>query len=280
MGRSSTQTATRGKRGPFGFILRYLRLAGIFATASVSAQLEYRTNFALGVLGALLEATGALFGLLILLGDGQSLGGWSYYEAAVLVGLFTFIQGMIGGLLRPNLNKMAEAVRTGTMDFTLLKPIDTQFLVSARNVNIFVLPNLLTGLGVMGWALAQLPGVTILSILGGIVLVGAALTIVYAVWFMLTTTAFWFVKVENITELFNGLFRAGQFPVTVFPSWARFLFTFVLPIAFITTVPAEVLLGRIRPASVVSALVVAVGLVVVSRWLWLRAIGSYTSASS
>lgn len=280
MDRTSGQTTPGHGWPPVSFIRRYTRLAAIFAGASISAQLEYRTNFVLGITGALLDAAGALFGLIVLLGDGESIGGWSYREAAVLVGLFTFIQGMIGGLLRPNLNKMAEAVRTGTMDFTLLKPIDTQFLVSARNINIFVLPNIITGLAVMTWALAGLPGVTTAAILAGIVLVGSALTIVYAVWFMLTTTAFWFVKVENITELFNGLFRAGQFPVTVFSGWARFLFTFVVPIAFITTVPVEVMLGRARPASIVSALVLAAGLVIASRWLWQRAIGSYTSASS
>lgn len=261
-------------------LLRYLRLIAIFAGASISVQLEYRMNFVISVLGSILTAGGALFGLLILSSDGQPIGGWSYREATIVVGLFTLVQGFIGTLLYPNLNKIAEAVRLGTMDFNLLKPIDAQFLVSTRNINVFHLIDVLLGLGLIGWAASGVEGVTLAGLLLALVLVGAALTIVYAIWFALTTTAFWFVKVENVTELFNGVFRAGQFPVTVFPGWLRLFFTAIVPIAFITTVPAEALIGRTRPTSALTAVAVALVLLVASRWFWKRAIGSYTSASS
>lgn len=261
-------------------IRRYAKLISIFTGASVSAQLEYRANFATSLLGAVLTASGAMFGLLILVGDGESIAGWSYHEAMVIVGIFTLIEGFIGAVLRPNLNKIAEAIRTGAMDFTLLKPIDAQFLVSARNINIFPLFNVGVGVLIIVWALARVPGVTLAGVLSGGLLVAAALVIVYAIWFLLTTTAFWFVKVENITELFNGLFRAGQFPVAVFPSWVRLLFTFIIPIAFVTTVPAEALVGRVRPESALGTGAVALLLVLASRWLWRWAVASYTSASS
>jgi ABC-2 type transport system permease protein len=260
--------------------LRYLKLAAIFAAASISAQLEYRVNFVVSLIGSVLTAGGALFGLMILAGDGEPVGGWSYREAMVVVGLFTLVQGYIGAFLYPNLNKIAEAIRTGTMDFTLMKPIDAQFLVSARNINVFRLIDVLVGLALIIWAVIDLPGVTVGGLALGALLVLSSLAIVYAVWFMLTTTAFWFVKVENITELFGSLFRAGQFPITVFPGWVRFLFTFIVPIAFITTVPAEVLIGRANPSAVAGAIAVALTLLGVSRLLWCWAVGSYTSASS
>ena len=259
---------------------RYLRLLGVFARASISAQLEYRANFLVSLVGALLSSGGALFGLLILAGDGQPVGGWTYREASIVVGLFTIIQGFIGTLLYPNLNKIGEAIRLGTMDFTLLKPIDTQFLVSTRNVNFFTSFAMLIGVGITIWAASGIPGLTLSQALVGALLFGAALAIVYAIWFILTTTAFWFVKVENITELFNGLFRAGQFPVTAFPGWVRLLLTFVVPVAFITTVPAEAILGRISLESALAAVGVALGLLLIARWFWGVAVRSYTSASS
>lgn len=261
-------------------LTRYGKLAAIFTGASVSAQLEYRANFVTSVLSALLTAGGAIFGLLILTGDGQSVGGWSFREATVVVGLFTLVQGFIGGVLSPNLNKIAEAVRTGMMDFTLLKPIDTQFLVSSRNVNIFPLLNIGIGIAVIAWAVQGIPGVSPLGMVLGALLIAAALLIVYSIWFLLTTTAFWFVKVENVTELFNGVFRAGQFPVVVFPGWIKFVFTFIVPIAFITTVPAEAITGRVSPGSVLGAVVAALVLFAVARWMWSHAVGAYTSASS
>lgn len=259
---------------------RYLRLVRVFAGASISAQLEYRTNFIVNLVGSLLTAGGALFGLFVLYGDGQPLGGWEYREAMVVVGLYTLIQGFIGAFLTPNLSGIGEGVRTGTLDFTLLKPMDAQFLVSARNVNIFRLTDFAVGLGLITWAVARLPSATVRGTAVGSLLVLASLVMVYAVWFMLTTTAFWFVKVANLTDLFSSLFRAGQMPVSAFPGWVRMIFTFIIPIAFITTVPAEAIIGRATPGSVLTALLVAGLLVAVSRWFWRFALRNYTSASS
>lgn len=261
-------------------IRRYLRLAAVFAGASISAHLEYRLNFVVNFVGALLIAGSSIFGLGVLYGDGQPVAGWSYREAIVVVGLFTLVQGFIGAFLRPNLSQIGEGIRTGTLDFTLLKPIDAQFFVSARNLNLFRLVDMLVGIGLIVWASAELHASTPAGIALSMVLISAALVIVYAVWFMLTTTAFWFVKVGNITELFSGLFRAGQFPVAVFPGWVRFVFTFIVPVAFITTVPAEAIVGRVRATSALMAVVVAIILLTAARWFWRFAIRSYTSASS
>jgi ABC-2 type transport system permease protein len=259
---------------------RYFRLGVLLAGASISAQLEYRVNFLVNLGSSLLGSGGALFGLGILFNNGQTIGGWTYREAIVVVGLFTLVEGFIATFLYPNLSRVSEAVRTGTMDFTLLKPIDSQFLVSAREINIFRLFDIVIGLGLMLWAVISLHRATPGGVALGCLLILAGLVIVYAIWFILTTTAFWFVNIENITELFHGLFGAGQFPVTVFPGWTRIVFTFVVPVAFITTVPAEALIGRADPANAVAAAAIALFLLLLARWFWSVAVRSYTSASS
>lgn len=252
----------------------------IFAAASVSAQLEYRVNFVISLLGSLLLAGASMLGLAVLYGDGQPLGGWSYRETVIVVGVFTFVQGYIGAFLYPNLNRIGEEVRQGTMDFTLLKPVDAQFLLSTRNVNVFRLTDVLLGAGLVIWAASDLPSFSPLGSVLGVALLGTACMIVYSVWFMLSTTAFWFVRVGNVTELFYGLFRAGQFPISALPGWVRFMFTFLVPVAFVTTVPAEAITGRIRPTTVLAAVLVALTLAWLSRRFWRFAIGAYTSASS
>ena len=259
---------------------RYLRLVRVFMLASISAQLEYRVNFLVNLMTSVATAGGAIFGLIVLYGNGQPLGGWSYREALIVVGLYTLVQGFIGSLLTPNLNAIAESIRTGTMDFNLLKPIDAQFLVSARNINIFRLTDVFVGIGLIVWSSASIARTTVLGVIATLLLVTAALAIVYAIWFMLTTTAFWFVKVSNLTDMFNGLFRAGQIPITAYGGWVRALFTFIIPIAFITTVPAEALIGRASFAGAAGAVVSASVLLVAARLFWLHAIRSYTSASS
>jgi ABC-2 type transport system permease protein len=261
-------------------VTRYWRLASIFTSASIAVQLEYRANFVINVITSVLAAAGGLFGLLLVYGDGQAVGGWSTLEATVVLGVFTFGRGFISAVLAPNLNRIAEGVRTGTMDFVLLKPVDAQFYVSTRNLNILKVPDLLVGLGLAGWALLRLPAVSLGGVLAGALLLLASLAIVYSIWFALATTAFWFVRVENVTELFNGFYRAGQFPVSVYPPVVRLVFSTIVPIAFVTTVPASAVLGRLEPLTGAAALGLAAALTLGSRWFWRRAVRSYTSASS
>jgi ABC-2 type transport system permease protein len=104
--------------------------------------------------------------------------------------------------------------------------------------------------------------------------------IIYALWVMLLTTAFWFVKVENITEIFNAFFAAGRFPVSAFPSWVRFVLTFIVPIAFITTVPASAAVGRLTWSMALASFAIAAALLCLSHLFWRVALASYTSASS
>ncbi len=261
-------------------MIRYVRLARILAGASIAARLEYRANFIVNLFESLLRSAGALLGLSVLFGDGSGLGGWSRLEATALVGVFTLVDGLMGMVVYPNLRRIAESVRTGSMDFTLLKPVDAQFMVSMREVDVFRLPDALIGLGLIVYAGLKLNTVTALGALTGAALLLGAFGIVYSLCFMLATTAFWFVRVENTLELFWGLYRAGQFPVTAFPGWVRLLFTFVVPVAFITTVPTEALLGRVSLSSALTGIAVAAVLLGVSRAFWRYAVRSYTSASS
>ncbi len=260
---------------------RYFHLLKVFLAATLQAQLEYRANFLAQFANALLTVGGSLFGLSLLLGDGNGVGGWNALEATCVVGVFTLLEGLAGVFLYPNLGKIAESVRTGTMDFVLLKPIDSQFLVSSRNLNAFRVPDVLIGLGLILYSSIRLGVWNLQDFAIGLVLLVSAYFTVYALCFCLAATAFWFVKVENILELFWGFFRAGQFPITAFPAGgARLFFTFVIPVAFITTVPAGAFIGRTQLEDVLVALLVAVGLMLGSRAFWRFALRSYTSASS
>jgi ABC-2 type transport system permease protein len=92
--------------------------------------------------------------------------------------------------------------------------------------------------------------------------------------------AFWFVKIDNITELFYAFYEAGRYPVTIYRGIVRVLLTYIVPIAFITTFPASALLGRIDPTTALVGLAFAIGLFVASNRFWNFALRYYASASS
>lgn len=260
-------------------VTRYLRLVRLFTGATLSAQLEYRANFLGAVLASLGEVGVALLTIGVLFGQSRSVGGWSFREALLVTGFFMLTEGFISVFVQPNMSRIAEAVRTGSMDFTLLKPVDAQFSVSTRSLNVLRVPDLLIGLGLIAYASAGLP-LRVGGVLGAALLYLSALVIVYCIWLALSTTAFWFVKTQNVSELFNGVFGAARFPVTAFPLPIRAFLTFVVPVALVTTVPAQALRGGLSPALALASPLVAALLFWLTRLFWRRAVASYTSASS
>ena len=259
---------------------RYVKLLRIFTANSVQLELEYRGNFVLNIFNSLIATATGLLVLYAMFDNAASVGGWSFSEALTLYGVFMIFEALIDILMYPNLNKLPEYIRTGNLDFYLLKPISAQFMVSFRYLSMWMLPQLLLGLALVGYGMARAEQLGLMAVVTALGLLFCGAVIVYAVWFMLTTTAFWLVKVANISELFYAFFTAGRFPVTAFPVWARFLLTFVVPIAFITTVPASAAVGRLTPQAVAGSVVMASLLFVLSRLFWRYAVANYTSASS
>lgn len=262
-------------------LARHWRLIRIFVVATISTQLEYRVNFLMAVLGSLTTAGTALLGLGVIFGQPgmSSIGGWNFKEALLVTAFYLLTSGVIEVFIRPNMSEIAEAIRTGNMDFALLKPIDAQFNISTRHINILRVPDILIGIGLLAYAISGI-SVTILGIFLSVLMYLSSIIIVYCLWLALSTTAFWFVKTQNATELFQGVFGAARFPVTAFPVPVRALLTFVIPIAFVTTVPAQALIGKLTPLLALTSPLVALLLFGASRWFWLKAVSSYTSASS
>ncbi len=258
---------------------RYLRVLTLFWGTALAAEAEYRANFLLAALNSIGGLAGSLFGLFLFYRADYRFAGWSWAEALIVLGIFTIFQGFSSTFLVPNLNKIVQQVQQGTLDFVLLKPISSQFWLSVRTISPWGLPDLLFGLILVGYAGAQLQ-------LNGFNYLFAALplafgfAILYSLWFMLGAMSIWFVKIYNATEVLNGLLEAGRYPIAAYPAAYRVFFTFVIPVTFLTTVPAEVLLGRGELGWLIGAGTLAVGLLVASGYFWRFALRFYTSASS
>jgi ABC-2 type transport system permease protein len=261
--------------------MRYLRLLAIFYKNALLTELEYRVNFLINLVMSAFWLAWSIIGTAIFFQHTDRIGGWSYYEVLVVLGLFFLMSGIMSAVLRPNIDRLVESIRLGTLDFVLTKPVNSQFLASLRYLVIWRLVDVVMGLGIIVYALQRLGArVSAGQVLLFVGLVVAATVIVYSIWLALVTLAFWFVRVDNIAELFSSFYEAARFPVSAFPRWARGLLTFVVPIAFITTVPAAAVVGRLEPPYAVYALLLAVGLFTGATLFWRYALRHYTSASS
>jgi ABC-2 type transport system permease protein len=258
---------------------RYLKVLGRFWSAAIAAEMEYRINFLIATLSSLGNLAGSLFGLFLFYGNGYTFNGWSWEAALVVVGIFTLLQGFSATFLAPNLNRIVRHVQEGTLDFVLLKPIPSQFWLSMHTVSPWGLPDLVFGSIMIGYAGRRL-NVGISNYLISLVPLFFGLVILYSLWFILGATSIWFVKIYNATEVLRGLLEAGRYPIAAYPTAYRFFFTFVMPVAFLTTIPAEVMLGRSQMTWLIGAAVLALVLFLASTWFWRFALRFYTSASS
>jgi ABC-2 type transport system permease protein len=261
--------------------MRYVRVLGIFYKAAILTDLEYRANFAMQVVLSVFNVAFGIGGVIVFFLHTDRIGDWSFHEVLIVLGLFQLFIGLIDSLLTPNMQDMIEHIRTGTMDFILIKPINSQFHASLRRLNVWRLTDVLLGIGVIVYAANRLYIVFSLDkLLLFLVLLVCAGLILYSLVMLLVTTAFWLVDLENVMELLFTFYEAGRFPVSIFPAWVRALLTFVVPIAFVTTVPASVLLGRLKADVVLNSIGVAAFLLSLSMLYWRYAVRHYGSASS
>ena len=265
--------------GNFLRLKRYARVLGLFWQVAIAAELEYRLNFVIACITSLGGLVGSLFGLFLFYRTDYTFEGWSWEEALIVLGLFTLLQGVSATFLVPNLNRIVRQVQEGTLDFVLLKPISSQFWLSTHTISPWGTPDIFFGLVMIVYA-GRLLNLSLLSYLAMVPPLFLGIISLYSIWFILGATSIWFVKIFNVTEVLRSLLEAGRFPISGYPAAYRVFFTFIVPVAFLTTVPAQTMMGRSEPVWLLGSAVLALVLFQSSRWFWRFALRFYTSASS
>lgn len=258
---------------------RYLQIIKLFWGTAIAAELEYRANFFIAAISSIGNLVGSMFSLFLFYRTGYTFEGWSWEEALIVLGIFTILQGFSEMLLAPNLNKIVTHVQDGTLDFILLKPISSQFWLSTRAISPWGMTDLILGCVIIGYYGSKLQ-LSLINYLESLVPLICGILILYSLWFMLGATSIWFVKIYNVTEVLRGLLQAGRYPLVAYPATYRFFFTFIVPVAFLTTVPTEAMLGKTSIPWLVATGVITVLLLLISTWFWRFALKFYTSASS
>lgn len=260
---------------------RYLRLLFVQVRASLLLALQYRWDFLVEGAISVFWALTAIIPMMVAWRGRPAIAGWSFPEALVVLGWFILLQGVLEGAINPSLVLVVDRIRKGTLDFVLIKPADAQFLVSTARFLPWRMTNAITSLVVLAWAFAQIGRPpSWIGILSAVVMLATSVLLLYSLWILTVSAAFYVVRVDNLTWLFAAIFDAARWPSSVFRGTLRFVFTFVIPLALMTTWPAEALLGTLRPGAFLGAVAGSIAFAAAARLVWLRSIGHYTSASS
>jgi ABC-2 type transport system permease protein len=261
--------------------MNVMRLAWNFFKIGAMNEIQYRVNFFVQLFQSLLALGTGLIGLALVFSHTSELGGWTRPELLAVMGVHILMGGLIRTTIQPNMERLMGDVQEGTLDYALTKPADSQALISVREVRIWQAVDILVGFIVLAIAVAEIrasvgPGQALgfaaALLMGGLM--------IYCFWLMITTGAFWIIRMENVLELFQGVYQAGRWPVGIYPGWLRTGLTFLVPIAFAVTVPAEAVTARLTPETLLLAAAVTAGLMLLARWVWRTGLRHYSGASA
>jgi ABC-2 type transport system permease protein len=267
-------------------ILRYLRLYLALARYGLSRELAFRGNFLVKIsvevlwLFILLAFYRTVFSKTSVVAD------WSEPQYLFFVGCYFALAGLIEAFFLVNCSDFADLIRTGDLDFYLLKPIDEQFLVTCRNIDWSSVANVLMGAAVMGFAFQQLDvPFTIGRFVVFLVLFVCGIAIAYSLLLFLTSTAVWFKRNQSLYELWWLFTSLMRYPREIFVGPLAYplgwFFTYVIPILLVVNLPARILVKLFDdPALIAFTLAVAVVLLAASRKFFRHALRRYRSASS
>ena len=261
--------------------MRYLRLLVLFAATELQFAVEYRANLLLDLFEEVVIVVTSLLAVLVLFSHTGVINGWTLGQMIVLLGVYYVIQGAQSVVFEVSFERFMEHVRLGTLDFILIKPANSQFMISARHVQIAQLGQVALGLALLVGGVVQVgSGVRAVDIAAFVITLACGLALVYCLLLVLSTLAFWFVRIENLLAIFWSFLDAGRFPVDVYPGWLRVTLSNVVPIGIAGTLPAQAVAGRLDALGLVAMLVGTVGVWWFTGFFWRLGLRNYTGASA
>jgi len=264
------------------FLRRYAGIYLALVKNSVAREMSFKSNFLLWILVELLWFGLQLGFIGVIFLHTDSIKTWTKWEVILLVGASQFIQQIFQSFFLVNCTNLSEMVRTGKLDFLLVLPVNTRFIISLRQVDLGGFVNAVSSVAVMAFAASKLhltPGP--LQILGFLLLCVLGIIIHYSLMFLLASIAFYTVRAQGIVWGYYNLFNIARMPDEAFQGLFKAFFTFAIPMLLVSNVPARVLTDKLTSAQPIFLLfAMAILCLLVSEWGWRRALRHYTSASS
>jgi ABC-2 type transport system permease protein len=258
-----------------------LKLLSAFFKVNVQLALAYRADTVVNILLNIMWLGWELLSLSIIFSNTTSLGGWGFGELIALLGVFRLVNTLMIALIWPNTEKFNQSIRDGSMDYTLLQPINSLFLVTFSRITIWRIWDLVLAIVLIMVGINISGDITTpLSVLTFILLTVSGAIVIYSLWIVLIALTFWFTKFDNNVTILQALLNAGRYPVTVYPVWLRVIVTFVIPIAVATTIPLQALRGDLNLQRVLLFIAVGIASFLVASRVWKAGLKRYSGASS
>jgi ABC-2 type transport system permease protein len=262
-------------------IMHTLKLLSAFFKVNVQMAVAYRADTVVNIVLNIMWLGWELLSLSIIFNNTTTLGGWGFGELIALLGVFRLVNTLMIALIWPNTEKFNQSIRDGSMDYTLLQPVNSMFLVTFSRITIWRIWDLVLAMILIVVGINMSGDITTpVNILTFILLTVSGAIVIYSLWIVLIALTFWFTKFDNNVTILQALLDSGRYPVTVYPVWLRIIVTFIIPIAVATTIPLQALRGDLEMVRVLMFIAIGIVSFWVSSKVWKAGLKRYSGASS
>ena len=258
-----------------------LRLISTLIKVNIQMSLAYRADTIINILLNIMWLGWELLSLNIIFNNTTTIGGWGLPELIALLGVFRLVNTMMIALIWPNTEKFNQSIRDGSMDYTILQPVNSMFLVTFSRITVWRVWDLLLAFVLIAVGI-NLSGdtITALHILTFSLLAISGMVVIYSLWIILIALTFWFTKFDNNVTIMQALLDSGRYPVSVYPVWLRIIVTYIIPIAVATTIPLQALRGDLNLNQVAIFFLIGIVSFWVASRVWKVGLKQYSGASS
>ncbi len=261
--------------------MQALKLISVHIKVNLQIALAYRTDTLVNMLVNLMWLGFELLGLAIIFSNTQTLAGWNFGELLALLGVFRLVNMLMAAMIWPATEKFNASVRDGSLDYTLVQPADSLFLISISRLVVWRAWDLALGIILIATGVHLSGGASSpINMASFMLLAAMGMVIIYSLWVVMIALTFWFIKFDNNVTILQALLDAGRYPATVYPGWLRLIVTFLVPIAVATTIPLQALRGELASWQVLLFLSIGVVAITFARLVWKAGLRQYSGASS
>lgn len=264
-----------------GTLGKYLKLMGLMMRNCFVRELQFKANFVVRFFTELMWLVMQFIYIEVMYGQTGAIAGWGKWEMVVLMGTNYVIAQLFESLFYDNCIRLTDQIRQGDLDFNLVKPINSQFLVSLRYTDYASIINSSVGMAVILFALGKM-GMTVS--LGGALLFAAlvfnGVLIYYSILFVLSAWTFWIGRSNNLMELYWQFGQFSRYPGDIYPWLLRKLLWTLIPMLVVSNVPAGLLVHKLQNGWIFYGFALGVVFLALTVWVWNRGLKRYRSASS
>ncbi len=258
-----------------------LKVLASLLKINIQMSLAYRADTVVNILLNLMWLGWELLSLNIIFSNTDTIAGWGMPELIALLGVFRLVNTMMIALIWPNTEKFNQSIRDGSMDYTILQPVNSMFLVTFSRITVWRVWDLALAIVLIAVGINMSgDSVTPFHILTFVLLATSGVIVIYSLWIILIALTFWFTKFDNNVTIMQALLDAGRYPVGVYPVWLRLIVTFIIPIAVATTIPLQALRGDLDLPSIGLFFLVGIVILWVATRVWKSGLKRYSGASS